>query len=81
MWINKCRGTVRFGMGDAINIVIVEMHRLKNMIEAYSQWFQRNVEMYRKQGTGAKVSTGEPKSVVVIQCKNKREQMLLGSTH
>jgi hypothetical protein len=48
MWINKCRGTVRFGMGDTINIVIVEMHKLKNMIETYSQWFQRNVEMYRK---------------------------------
>jgi RecB family endonuclease NucS len=38
-------------MGESINIVIVEMHRLKNMIEAYSQWFQRNVEMYRKQGS------------------------------
>jgi hypothetical protein len=47
MWINKCRGTVRFGMGETINIVIVEMQKLKSMIDAYSQWFQRNVQMYR----------------------------------
>ncbi len=38
IWINKCGGTVRFGIGDSVDIVIVEMIKLKGMIESYILW-------------------------------------------
>ncbi len=80
MWINKCGGTVRFAMGESVSVVIVEMHKLKNMIDGYMQWHARNAEKYQEGGSRVEMKE-MGNGAGVVQAKNRREQMLLGVTH
>ena len=82
MWINKCGGTVRFAMGESVSVVIVEMHKLKNMIDGYTQWHARNAEKYKEGGSRFEMKEmGNGANAGAVQAKNRREQILLGVTH
>jgi hypothetical protein len=55
LWIHKCGGTVRLSMGDNVTVVLVEMQKLKNMIETYTQWYAREVDSFGIEKSSSKV--------------------------
>ena len=40
-WVNKCGGNLRLNMTDQVNIVIVEMSKLRGMIQSLMKWKER----------------------------------------
>jgi hypothetical protein len=69
-------------MSDNVNIVLVEMQKLKNMIESYISWYAKHAEIYSNSGCSTFECNNERvvqnTNVVVVQPKNRREYMLLG---
>ena len=78
MWIHKCGGTVRLSMSDDVNIVVVEMQKLKNMIDCYSLWHAKQLEIYNNNSGESINDRAATNSNAIIQPRNKREQILLG---
>jgi len=42
-------------MGDNVSVVLVEMQKLKNMIETYTQWYAREVDSFGEEKSTSKV--------------------------